>query len=280
MRHICILAGLVAFSPVAYAAPAATFILKDQEVIDSDPSFEAGTLRGKRLWLGDENGDAGSAKFIRKGEERDKVLLNEEFQSRLQLGYDQQATFLKTHPERLSDRAVQEAIGSALKDWKALGALEFYKMTEADFDNDGTVEQVIKVNAPRAKDDPYAGDARSLEGLFVLEQDGGQYQVEGKIVPKPASDEEPRTNIDLLAIGRNPTTGIWDFLVRAESQQWEKSESSFTVTVNGETTTSSSDRARSRQTQIDVYRLSSQGLAAYTALAKHSWESCFGSKCE
>lgn len=280
MRHICILAGLVAFSPTAYALPAATFILKDQEVIDSDPSFEAGALRGKRLWLGDESGDAGSAKFIRKGEERDEVLLNEEFQSRLQLGYDQEATFLKTHPERLNDEAIREAIRSELLEWKGLDALEFYKIAEADFDSDGSVEQVIKVNAPRAKDDPYAGDARSLEGLFVLQEAGRQYRVEGKVVPKQASDKDPRTNIDLLAIGRNPTTGIWDFLIRSESQQWEKSDSSITVTVNGETTTSNIDRTRSRQTQINVYRLSGQGLAAYSALASHSWGSCFGSKCD
>src|SRR5690349_3174817 len=124
LRHICILTGLAIFSSAAHAAPSSTFIIEDQEVADSDPSFEPGSLRGKRLWLGDNNGDAGSAKFIRKGNDRDKVVLNEEFQSRLQLGFDQEAKFLPVRSARLNDRIIEETIRATLAGWPDIDALE------------------------------------------------------------------------------------------------------------------------------------------------------------
>lgn len=280
LRTFIVLAGIVAMSPVAIAAPAATFIIQQQEVTESVPELDAGTLRGKRLWLGDRDGDAGSAKFIQKGRDEDEVLLNEESRSDVLLGYDQKASFLPVHAERLDNTAVAVAISMQLSGWPDTSRLVVYKAAELDLNGDGKTELIVKANSPRDADDPYRGDGRAIEGLFILNKTGTRFTIEGKILAERGSEKEPRTNIDLLAIGRNPSTNSWDLLVRAESRQWGPGNLNISVAVNGNTTTSSDDQALSYETQIDVYRFANGSLTPSSVIRNESWSTCFGASCE
>ncbi len=279
LRPSLLLVALLVIMSEAAAAPSATFIIEDQEVLKSDPALEAEDLRGKILWLGDIGGDAGSAKFIRKGSDADEVLLNEEFNSRLLLAYEQKSTFLPIEAVRLSDKAIQSVVKAKLTGWQNLSNLEFYELAKLDLNGDGASEVVVKVNAPRAAADPYEGYATSVEGLFIVARSGATYQVQGQILPDRGDAKDPRMNVDLLAIAQNPSTRAWEFLVKAESQQWGEGDFNMTVTINGQTQSNSSQSTRSYQTLVDVYRYVDGKLRPNPALSSHTWGTCFGSNC-
>ena len=268
---------LLSFSEQAFAA---TLILQDQEVLSSEPKLEAPDLRGKLIWLGGQKGSVGSAKFIRKGTDADEVLLNEEFGSVPLLGYSAQSQFLAVNANEVRDADLRRTIVARLKELDAdISTIAILSAAEVDIDGDGAKEAIVKVQAPRASEDAYAGNASAFEGLFVVSAKAAKRRIIGEVVPSSNSEDEPRSNIDLLAIGKNPATNVWEFLVRTESRQWAEGQMTVNITINGKSANSSENLTRTSNTQIRLYRYDQGTFAAYDRPGYGSSSTCFGANC-
>lgn len=280
-RIVGILSCCLTLLAPSYQALADTFILRDQELIESGPHRDEPELRGKRVWLGGENGILGSAKLIRKGSDEDEVILNEEFGPETVLGYDAKTEFLPVQAKPVFDSALKQSVGQRAKALQPdASVLEFLEVARTDMDGDNVEEIVVKVNTLRHKDDPYTGKRDAFEGVFVAAAQGDTYKIKGEAVAQANQENDVRTNMDVLAIGKNPKTGTWEILTKSESRQLGEGSFNMTVTVNGQTSSTSHSQSITRNILLEVYRAQSGALSPISELSHPSFSTCFGSSCQ
>lgn len=281
MLRITLVVGLLACnSQIALAASPTKFIFQGQELAADTADLKYPDFRGTKVWLGNREGEAGTAKLIEKDNDRSNIFLNEDLGSEYALGYDVEGEFLPLKATPLADPSVTNLIVEILKERPNASSLLFFKEAEVDMDNDGAVEQIIKANSARESPDPYAGNATAIEGLFLIAQQNGRYRVLDHIIADHSDADKPRTNIDLLAIGRHDSSSSWDLLVKSESKYSGHGSSNFTITINGETETDKKADMVTCSSSLEVSLLGLENGKLTRSEFFFSNTSGFGTACE
>lgn len=265
--------------PGMAAAQDALVLIKDSEVADSEPEFEASELQDRTVWIGNAKGQTMSSKMLRLDLDDDDLSLHPTSGYGTYLGYTESAEFMKLLSRTVTAGTLKDETTRYLRERGANAAKPIIVtiLAEVDLDGDGRSETLLEAHTDRPSDvlDGEPGDAEAL-----LVADVSQRVTASLINLVSGGDQADgaRTIFLVEGLAKNPFTGRWDMLVLQE-RKYRGKPFSMSVTINGEKM-EGPERAFISETRTQVYRYAGGALVPSDHLGSVSQSFCEDAPCE
>jgi hypothetical protein len=269
----------LAFSGEAMSQDA-LLLIKDSQVTGSEPKLEASQLYGRKVWIGNAEGQTMSAEMLQLDLQSDDVALHPTSGYGTYLGYMGAAEFLALREQTITAGSLKTFVQQYVAQASTADPQQIIVIiqAEADFDGDGAIETLVEAHTERQKD-AFAGRPSDVDALLVIEDADTAPRVTAGFAH--AFSGQGRTIPFVRSVARNPATRQWNFLIQRVQEYWGEGGPKVSVTINGQKMTEpEAEQTRVTITETDVYSYAGETFTSVGRLKSLEQSFCEEPDCE